>query len=92
MWHLLEKIRAKPVNVRKRILFVTAASLTLVIFIVWVSTFISAISQATADDKGINKSTFSFLNTFKNAVIDIFETANKKTNTYQREQPIIIEE
>lgn len=88
MWHLLEKIRAKPVRVRKQILFVTVAALTSVIFIVWVSDFISSISPVTANNASDNKSAFSFLNTFRSAAVDMFETANKKANTYQREQPI----
>lgn len=99
MWHLLEKIRAKPVRVRKQILFVTATFLTVIVFFVWVSTFISDISQSTSDNMESNKSIFSFLTPFQNAFTDIFETANKdtsrskasffeSTNTYRREQPI----
>ena len=97
MWHLLQQIRAKPVNVRKRILLVTTASLALIIFLVWASTFISTISQATPDKGNGGKSTFSFLGTFQNAFTDIFETASgdmkglkasflDSTNTYMREK------
>jgi hypothetical protein len=40
MWHFLTKIRAKPVQVRKQILLVMTTSITLVIFLIWVSVFI----------------------------------------------------
>ncbi|MBI2046226.1 MAG: hypothetical protein HYT28_02305 [Parcubacteria group bacterium] len=45
MWHLLEKIRAKPVSVRKQILLAITVSLTLIIFLIWVSVFIVNISN-----------------------------------------------
>lgn len=86
MWHQLEKIRAKPVNVRKQILLVTTTLIMLFIFAVWVSIFISDISSNTAvENKGeSNQSLFSFLTVFKNAASDIFKNP---TSTYVREEP-----
>lgn len=86
MWRQLEKIRAKPVNVRKQILLVTTALITLFIFAVWVSIFISDISSNTAieNKNESSQSIFSFLTVFKNAASDIFKSP---TSTYVREEP-----
>ena len=79
MWHLLAKIRAKPVNVRKKILFITATSLTLIIFLVWASAFISGISQtASAKNERKEASAFSFVNVFRNAFADMLSATKKE--------------
>lgn len=100
MWRLLEKIRAKPVHVRKRILFIATTFLTLLVFVVWASTFVSGISQmaASGDTEDVGQNSFSFLHFFQNAFVDIFKTADKNTkvlktpftnsaNVYIREEP-----
>lgn len=79
MWNLLQKIRAKPVNVRKKILFISATSLTLIIFLVWASAFISGISQTTsAENERKEAGVFSFVNVFQNAFADILATTKKE--------------
>ena len=86
MWHQLEKIRAKPVKVRKQILLATTTLITLVIFAVWVSIFISDISSTTVESKAEDsRGVFSFLTVFKNATSDILKS---QASTYIRQESV----
>ena len=76
MLDMLEKLRSKPIAHRKRVLLLTAGSITGLIFIIWLSTFTTGIASESVDGATVEK-TLGPIENLKNNFAYFYDSAKK---------------
>ncbi len=76
MLNYLEQLRKKPLHYRKRFLFLSTTVITLIIFLVWLSTF-NFSSSVSPDDSAAVASQLKPIDEIKTNIVSFYETVKK---------------